>query len=158
MDRLGDIAPITFTAGGEPDVTHLADRDTIKDRDGRPYMHRYYLRHDPKLGDVRFHHIIQSDDARALHDHPWDFASLILRGSYLEHTAQGTTLYRAPALVTRPATLAHRLELVDGPVWTYVITGRIRRRWGFHTPGGWVPWSAYLVGGGVSSATGGIDG
>lgn len=156
MDRLGDIAPITFT-DGEPDVAHLP-HDVVKDQDGRPYMHRYYLRHDPKNGDVRFHHILESDDARALHDHPWDFASLILTGAYLEHTAQGATLYRAPALITRPATLAHRLELADGPVWTYVITGRIRRRWGFHTPTGWVPWTAYLVGGGVSSATGGIDG
>ena len=155
MDGFAGVAPIGFTDTGEPVVDHLP-HDMVKDQAGRPYMYRYYLRHGPK-GDVRFHHIVASDDARALHDHPWDFASLMLTGTYLEHTYHGTERYTAPAFITRAAGMAHRLELDQGDVWTYVVTGRICRRWGFHTQGGWVPWAAYLAGGGVSAAGGGID-
>ena len=37
----------------------------------------------PWIG-ARVHHIQSSDDDRALHNHPWGFLTLILRGSYVE--------------------------------------------------------------------------
>ena len=35
---------------------------------------------------VRLHHILRSDRDRAMHDHPWENASLVLRGGYWEAT------------------------------------------------------------------------
>lgn len=60
--------------------THLGD-----------YMHRWWLAGQPKDSEsagwaVRVHHILRSDHDRALHDHPWNNASLVLRGGYWEVT------------------------------------------------------------------------
>lgn len=41
---------------------------------------------EASIGTLRIHNIRQSDEARAHHDHPWDFTTLILWGSYFEVT------------------------------------------------------------------------
>ena len=51
------------------------------------YMDRYWLMKPSKwtLGcSVRIHHILSSDSDRVLHDHPWPFVTMILRGGYFE--------------------------------------------------------------------------
>jgi hypothetical protein len=39
-----------------------------------------------RFGGVKLHHILRSDDDRDLHDHPWSFLSIVLKGGYWEHT------------------------------------------------------------------------
>lgn len=62
----------------------------LRHADGRPYMDRFWLfRIGPQSGEypwlgARVHHILSSDDDRAMHDHPWPFLSIILRGGYAE--------------------------------------------------------------------------
>jgi hypothetical protein len=51
------------------------------------YMHRWIFKHP--WGTVRLHHILRSDDDRHLHDHPFNFVSLLLTGGYTEVTADG---------------------------------------------------------------------
>jgi hypothetical protein len=131
-------AALSF-AGGEPDVAHLP-RDEVR-LDGELYMERYYLSADRRR---RLHHIVASDPDRDLHDHPWDFTSVLLTGAYAETTPDGVVVHRSPAIVWRRAEDPHRLDLLEGPMWTYVTTGPVRRRWGFHTARGFVPWRAYL--------------
>lgn len=46
-----------------------------------PYMVRWVLNLGP-LGSIRLHHWWRSDDRRAKHDHPADFVTLVLKGSY----------------------------------------------------------------------------
>jgi len=56
--------------------THLSD-----------YMHRWWLvkaADDKSAKAVRVHRVLRSDHDRALHDHPWDNCSIILRGGYWE--------------------------------------------------------------------------
>jgi hypothetical protein len=130
---------LRFTEGA-PDVTGLPC-DEITDSEAGAYMRRHHLQFGPD-GAVRFHHILQSDPGEDLHDHPWDFVSLMLAGSYTEHTPAGVTVYTAPCVITRKAEQLHRLEL-DQPVWTYIVTGKVRRRWGFCTSHGWVPHTRY---------------
>lgn len=117
--------------------------------DGEPYMERCFLVGGPRERgpSARFHLILRSDPGRDLHDHPWDFTSVILRGAYTEVTHTGETTYRAGDVIVRRAEDPHRLILDDGPVWTLVRTGPVRRRWGFHTPAGWVHWSDYAQAG-----------
>lgn len=50
-----------------------------------PYIRRYVL--DLGLFSIRLHRWYDDDDQRALHDHPWWFATLILWGSYTDVTA-----------------------------------------------------------------------
>lgn len=76
------------TVDGKPDVTDL--QSDIIEQLGHPYMERYFILGQPGNGTstARYHHIVQSDTSD-LHDHPWDFVSVILDGSYTETTTQG---------------------------------------------------------------------
>jgi hypothetical protein len=89
------------------------------------YMRRYHLELTRDRA-IRFHHITASDPGTDLHDHPWDFVSVILAGSYTEITPGGATRYEAPCVITRKAEQLHRLVL-DEPAWTYFVCGRVRR-------------------------------
>ncbi len=130
---------IRFT-DGVPDVSGLPCDKIFGDEAGE-YMRRYHLKNTSDQA-MRFHHILASDPGRVMHDHPWDFVSVMLAGSYTEVTPRGEVTYEAPCVITRKAEQLHRLELA-GPVWTYVVCGPVRRRWGFMTAHGWVWHKAY---------------
>jgi hypothetical protein len=115
------------------------------------------------LPNVYLHQFLRSDDDRALHDHPWLFnASLMLRGSYVEHTIREGGV-RAQAervagdLVIRFGSAPHRVELTKGACWTLFITGPIVRDWGFHCERGWVPWEKFVAPGDSGSIGAGCD-
>jgi hypothetical protein len=56
----------------------------ITREDGTPYLERTYLL-KLKSFQICIHKILQSD-ADCLHDHPWNFLSIILKGGYYEGT------------------------------------------------------------------------
>lgn len=125
-------------------------RYVIRAMDGAPYLIRYRLLSTPWCG-IYLHHILKSDADRHLHDHPWNFISIMLKGEYVEFRSDGTckpvpTTRMAPAFAKRKAEDFHRLKLYKGvTVWTLVIVGRRRRNWGFMTEDGWVPWQDYCT-------------
>ena len=98
--------------------------------------------------NLYLHRFLRSDDDRALHDHPWFWCSLLLRGEYTEHTiAAGGVhrrrIYRAGSLRIHGPWFAHRIELHAGPCTTlFLVVGRCRT-WGFHCPNGWRPWQVF---------------
>jgi hypothetical protein len=101
--------------------------------------------------NVYLHKFCRDDDDRAMHDHPWWFISIMLRGGYIEHrSGLPTAIRKAPSIAFRRATAQHRIELFrddDGkaaPCWTLVITGRKKRTWGFWCPKGFVPWHEFV--------------
>ena len=51
-------------------------------RDIGAYMRRWIL--TTPLGTIRIHHITRPDADPELHDHPWNFVSLVLKGWYEE--------------------------------------------------------------------------
>lgn len=135
---------IYFSLFGDEIVAYRSDI-------GDDYMERWILR--TPWGMLRLHHILRSDDDRALHDHPFDFCSLLLSGGYeevrpvpvsVQHRYGVTRSYRWPrfSLVRRDASDAHRL-ILDKPVWTLVLTGPKLREWGFYTKSGWIHWMHY---------------
>ena len=83
--------------------------------DGRLYMRRWWLlpkwclRFDPKCGalmpkpwmpfSIRLHHIMRPDADRHLHDHPFNFRSVVLAGWYVEQCLFGQLDERAAAQV-----------------------------------------------------------
>lgn len=104
---------------------------------------RYFLLHT-KPFSVFLHHLMRSDEDRALHDHPWSFITILLSGGYWEHTTTERIWRRRFSVLYRPAEWQHRLEL-ERPVWTLVIKFRSRREWGFIMPTGWQRWNEYLT-------------
>lgn len=116
----------------------------------RPYLRRWWVIPRNRFLNVYLHEFLRSDDDRALHDHPWANCSVLLRGSYVEHTIAAGGIehrqqLRAGAIRMRwTGRLAHRVELTDGPCWTLFITGPRYRAWGFHCPQqGWVHWEKF---------------
>lgn len=122
--------------------------DEVVGPESDPYLLRWYLRPKSRDGNLYLHGILRSDDDRALHDHPWNFTSMLLLGRYIEVTPLGEREYQAGQVLLRCDQEAHRLVLPDGPVVSLVVTGAKTREWGFHTPEGWVDWRDYQANGG----------
>ena len=94
-------------------------------------------------------HWFHASDDDCLHDHPWSFLTVILRGGYWEHTPGpnngGVKQWHPPfSIRVRPARWLHRIEIDPArkPV-TLVLRGWRVRGWGFQTRGGWIPWPEY---------------
>lgn len=130
-----------------------------------PYMERWHLIPRNKWFNIYLHKISRSDDDRALHDHRADNLSIILKGSYLEHTysfwdtqrlfhfgytSQTHDIYKPGRIRYRKAEEPHRLELLmntegkEVPVWTLWIKFPERREWGFWPNHEWMDWKTYL--------------
>lgn len=107
-----------------------------------PYLVRYILIKTP-WGGLYLHHMIRSDYERALHDHPWDFTSVVLKGGYYELTGsndpqQGKIICNLPGdVLHRTAAWKHRVILAKGKdgklvkCWTLVFVHKKSRDWGF---------------------------
>jgi hypothetical protein len=139
-------------------VDRLIDRairrkpDFIVGGADRPYLMRWWLIPRNRFFNVYLHQFLRSDDDRALHDHPWMNASLLLCGAYLEHTiAAGGIEHRrelraGDLRVRLTGRIAHRIELHKGPCWTLFLTGPVYREWGFHCPeDGWIHWKKFTA-------------
>ncbi len=109
-----------------------------------PYLERYYLfLKDRKWFPFNvFLHKFLKSDPDDVHDHPWPYATLILRGGYYEWTPKfdhnGKKIgevqhWRGPGhFRTCGAESYHRIEL-DPSVecWTLFMPGPQKREWGF---------------------------
>ncbi len=126
---------------------------------GDDYLRRWWVIPRNRAFNVYLHNIRTSDDDRALHDHPWINCSILLDGSYVEHTIPAGGINRrvvrkAGELVFRMPGAAHRLEIADSPCWTLFVTGPTWRSWGFHCPRGWVHWRDFTSADGKSVGRG----
>lgn len=105
---------------------------------GDPYMFRYYLLRLPWFNfKIHLHHIVRSDEDEWLHDHPWNFVSVVLWEGYTEETMTGTRRIRAWDVVRHRQRDAHRLML-QRPAWTLVFVTGKKKKWGFYLPTGWM--------------------
>lgn len=130
----------------------------VKDRqDYEPYLERYYLflkdrKHFPF--NVFLHKFLKSDPDD-VHDHPWPYATLILKGGYYEWTPQFNSrgekigeisVWRAPGHFRFcSATSYHRIELDPNvECWTLFMPGPQQREWGFLVKNKWIHHTEYL--------------
>ena len=113
-----------------------------------PYVLRWWVIPRNRFFNIYLHKFLRSDDDRALHDHPWINLSILLEGSYIEHSIQQGGVQHAVhrhagQFKFRGPRSAHRIE-IDKPCWTLFITGPVVRNWGFHCPKGWRPWQQFV--------------
>lgn len=142
--------------------------DFVIGRKGDEYLLRWYLIPRNRFFNIYLHKFLRSDQDFALHDHPWLFnASLILKGSYVEHypAADKVKLLglreacRFPAMRFlnagdfrfRWGRSFHRVELWPSyhgdelePVWTIFVTGPVVHKWGFMCPKGFRPFDSMV--------------
>lgn len=95
-----------------------------------PYFHKWVL--DVfGLFAIRLHLWHRSDDARAWHDHPFWFLTLVLRGSYADVSDAGRDVLRRGSIRFRPASHRHTVEILQPETLTLLITGPAKHRWSF---------------------------
>ena len=130
--------------------------------DADPVMRRWFILPRNKVFCIYLHQMLRDDDDRALHDHPGDNVSVILRGGYNEHLffyppIAGERLPRTfvrrrkpGRIIYRKAEMPHRLTLPEGATsaWSLFIVWRKRREWGFWCgpSARWVPWQEFRTG------------
>lgn len=112
------------------------------------YMHRWWLmpqwtleRNDEGVLEpkswmpfaIRINHIKRPDMDPNLHDHPWNWRTIVLEGWYREENIFGGHNYYAESQTRRAsAETFHRInDISDGGVFTMFITGRKFNPWGF---------------------------
>ena len=96
-------------------VDFFKDRKRIiYDRGGDiPYLVRYYVFLKDRQNfpfNVTLHKVLESDEPQ-LHDHPWDWGAMIVKGGYWEHTPEGKFWRRPGHIRFRKAEDLHYLEL-----------------------------------------------
>jgi len=131
----------------------------IMDRESKePYLERYYIfLKDRQLFPFNvFLHKFLKSDPDDVHDHPWPYATLILKGGYYEWIPQfnpdgtlnceirkwrGLGHFR----ICKPESY-HRVELKPGvTAWTLFMPGPQRREWGFLVDNKWIHNDNYLA-------------
>lgn len=130
----------------------------VMDRvNNEPYLERYYLflKDRKRFPFNVFLHKFLKSDPDDVHDHPWPYATVILKGGYWEWTPQFNSAgekcneiakWRGPGhFRICSANSYHRIEL-DPSVecWTLFMPGPQTRDWGFLTRQGWIPHDEYL--------------
>jgi hypothetical protein len=131
----------------------------IMDRlDNEPYLERYYIFLKDRVHfpfNIFIHKFLKSDPDD-VHDHPWPYATLILKGGYWEHTPifneEGKKIgefvrWRGPGhFRTCSANSYHRIELDPAVTcWTLFMPGPQTREWGFLVKDKWIHNETYLT-------------
>jgi len=139
-------------------LDRLGRKRIVMDRvENEPYLERYYLflRERNRFPFNIFLHKFLKSDPDDVHDHPWPYATLILKGGYWEWIPHFDTVgrktgeyqvWRGPGhFRVSKANSFHRIELdPDITAWTLFMPGPKQRDWGFLVRNKWVQWEQYL--------------
>lgn len=124
------------------------------------YLRRLRIIQTPWFG-VYLHEMHAPDADRDLHDHPYDFYSVILKGGYWEQVNETPAEDYSTVRDTvggwprwsghlMKKTWAHRIiNLIEVPTYTLVFVGKRTRDWGFWYKNAfddkrrWIPWDQY---------------
>ncbi len=123
-----------------------------------PYLERYYVfLKDRKWFpfNIFIHKFLKSDPAD-VHDHPWPYASLILKGGYYEWVPQFDSAGKKIGEIRHwrgaghfrvcSANSFHRIELDPNvECWTMFMPGPQKREWGFLVNNKWIHNEQYLT-------------
>lgn len=130
----------------------------VMDRENNePYLERYYLflKDRNRFPFNIFLHKFLKSDPDDVHDHPWPYATLILKGGYWEwiptFNSHGSKIYEyriwrgaGHFRICKP-TSYHRIELEkDITPWTLFMPGPQKREWGFLVNDIWIHNDTYL--------------
>lgn len=121
----------------------------IKSQLGELHFQRYRII-ETKWFNIYVHYIAKSDEDKHMHDHPWDFISIILWGGYaeilkkvwwkttneIEKIEYNVKTYKPISIIHRPANDFHQITLLK-PTFTLVFTGPRKRTWGYLTVSDW---------------------
>ena len=139
-------------------LERLGRKRIVMDRvENEPYLERYYLflKDRKRFPFNIFLHKFLKSDPDDVHDHPWPYATVILKGGYWEWIPHFDTVgrktgeyqvWRGPGhFRVSKANSFHRIELdPEITCWTLFMPGPKQRDWGFLVQNTWIQWEQYL--------------
>lgn len=123
----------------------------IKSKAGELHFRRWSILSTPWF-NIYLHCIHKKDDDKHMHDHPWSFYSIILKGAYVEERGVRGFVQSTKTIVRWPGSIQyvkkdipHRITHIinNRPVWSLIITGKSGREWGYTTEQGWLDNKTY---------------
>ena len=139
-------------------LDRMGRKRIVMDRgENEPYLERYYLflKERERFPFNVFLHKFLKSDPDDVHDHPWPYATVILKGGYWEWIPIFDSVGRKTGEIQHwrgpghfricSATSYHRIELDPNiTAWTLFMPGPKQREWGFLVKNKWVQWQEYL--------------
>jgi hypothetical protein len=140
-------------------LDQIGRKRIVMDRqDSEPYLERYYifLKDRQRFPFNVFLHKFLKSDPDNVHDHPWPYATLILKGGYYEWIPQFNQEGKMTCEIRKwrgpghfrfcNANSYHRIELKEGVTpWTLFMPGPQKQEWGFLVKNKWIHNEEYLT-------------
>jgi hypothetical protein len=106
----------------------------ITSKNGELHFTRFAIL-EAKFFSIYIHKIYLGDKDPYLHNHPWNFFNLILKGCYVEELENNKLRLRNFLdFGFYDALTFHKINAVIKPVTTLVITGKRYNDWGYYIP------------------------
>lgn len=115
----------------------------IKSKTGDVHFKRWEIL-KTRWGSIWLHAIYKADIDKHLHNHPWHFISIILKGSYKEITQKGISFQRPGKINIRNGENYHKiLEVESKVVYTLFFATEPKRLWGYDVDGKFLDHETY---------------
>lgn len=115
----------------------------IRSKTGELHFRRYQLLKTP-FGCIYLHKIYKADEDAHLHNHPWNYCSIVLKGTMIEETRGQHMIMRPMSFVFRRHDTYHKIkELLSPYVVTLFFTSKNNKEWGYDVDGTFVRHDTY---------------
>ena len=115
----------------------------IKSKDGKLHFRRWQIIKTPWFS-IYIHGIYAADEDKHLHNHPWDYISMVLSGSYIEKTNKNINFLSLGTITKRNGNDYHKIyKLLSKSVYTLFIVGPVKRHWGYSVDGNHITHEEY---------------
>lgn len=115
----------------------------IKSKGGKLHFRRWQILKTPWFS-IWLHGIYAADEDKHLHNHPWDFKSMVLKGSYIEETQHGFITQKPLKFNSRNGNSFHKIhKLLTPVVYTIFFVTKQKRQWGYLVDGDFIDNETY---------------
>jgi len=98
-----------------------------------PYMRRWVI--NLWLFSIRLHVWYRSDDKRHMHNHAFNFLTIVLRGGYIDVSPVNNDILSKGSIRYRKADHTHYVGYPIPGTMTLLFCGRKKQNWGFFVKG-----------------------
>ena len=115
----------------------------IKSKTEELHFRRWRILKTPWF-EIYIHGIYQHDLDPHLHNHPWDYMGIVLKGTYVEKTESRHNVMSPWKFFKRNGSSYHKiLSIITRPVYTLFVVTKPKRIWGYLVDGKHVDHETY---------------
>jgi len=116
----------------------------IKSKEGVVHFKRWQLLKTPWFS-IYFHGIYKADEDLHLHNHPWNYTSICVWGSFFEASEHSMTLVSPLTISRQKSSRFHKIwKLQSKAVYTlFFVSNRVEGDWGYLVDGKFIDHKTY---------------